>query len=650
MRALFLPALLILAGCAGTGSTKGTRDSGSVGGTAEPTAWVRHEAGWLGAPFPDDALLRADRTAELAGFPTVESSVLGPVIAGWAWRISQASHGFGANAPVYFPLDGTVALPTQTEGHPEDPVLLIDLDTGELHGLELRFVADPGDDPYLVPGLLQVVARPGHTPRSGARLAAVLMETSGVAAEAVPTEVEVALAGAGVTGGAAAATVFTVQDTTAELQALAADLDARMGARGWPELALREAVSLEYAPTETETGASAIALTTRFSDGTEERCYLDGDLESAFSVDLLDWPMAVYQTEIPLYNYSGLDSRPYMSPGIGHLGDTRRDDGWIRFDGEGRLLTVPDEETVRVVVQVPREPVETMPLMVWDHGTNGSAWNIVQRRKPEDQGRAIAEVFAEAGVVVVSHDQPLWAARFPLHDSGFTDGWLGFYNIVNLTAMRDNHRQAGIEGHQLKAFATEALPGLLPGVSIDTETVLRGGHSLGGSTGNNGLVSDPDGWDGAFLSGAAGLMALSFLETGLAESGGTGFVGDLADIFGADLDEDADIGVILAIALGIEDGEAQQRFDRLHPAVGLFQWIMDPADPTSFGRDETMPVTLLVGEGDLQVPNAGTEALDGVLPESDLVLCGGIVGYDPHSCLFRDGQGVEALAGFLGGY
>lgn len=252
MPALFFPRLLILAGCAGSGPPKSGHDSSAAERTGEPTAWVRHEAGWLGAPFPDDALLRADRTAELEGFPTVETSVLGPVIAGWAWRISQASHGFGANAPVYVPLDGTVEVPGQTEGVPEDPVLLIDLDTGQLHGLELRFVADPGDDPYLVPGLLQLVARPGHTPRSGARLAAVLMASSGVAPEALPAGVEVALKDAGITAKAASATVFTVQDPTAELQALAADLDTRMGARGWPELALRQAVSLEVAPTTTE--------------------------------------------------------------------------------------------------------------------------------------------------------------------------------------------------------------------------------------------------------------------------------------------------------------------------------------------------------------------------------------------------------------
>ena len=637
---------LLALGC--TAAPKPGADTpGDTSSASAPLATVRHEAGWLGAPFPDDGLRSAEGGIVLDGFPAVESSVLGPVIAGWAWRIEQEARGFGANAPVYFPMDGSPRLPELTEGLPQDDVLLVDLDTGRLHALELRFVEDPGDDPYLVPGLLQLVPRPGATPRSGARLAAVLMAGTGVAAEQVPDEVLDALDRAGVSGSPAAATVYTVQDPTAELQALAADLDARIAARGWPELSLREAVELSYTNTETEGGAAAIAVTTRFSDGTEDTALVDGTLEREHAVDLSDWPMQVFQTELPLYNYSGLEGQPYMTPGIGHLGDSARSDGWIAFDQTGELASVPDEETVRVVIQVPREPVADMPVMVWDHGTNGSAWNIVQRKNPEDQGRAVAEVFAEAGVVVVSHDQPLWAQRFPLHDRGFTDGWLGFYNIVNLSAMRDNHRQAGIEGHQLKAFAEQALPGLFPALDIDTGTMLRGGHSLGGSTGNNGLVADPEGWDGAFLSGAAGLMALSFLETGLAESGDTGFVQDLAAIFGADLDEDADIGVILAVALGIEDPAAQQRFDRLHPAVGLFQWIMDPCDPTSFGHDTALPVTLLAGEGDLQVPNAGTEALHATLPDSTLIRCTGIEGYDPHTCLYRDAQGLEALRSFL---
>jgi hypothetical protein len=51
------------------------------------------------------------------------------------------------------------------------------------------------------------------------------------------------------------------------------------------------------------------------------------------------------------------------------------------------------------------------------------------------------------------------------------------------------------------------------------------------------------------------------------------------------------------------------RIDRLHPAITLFQWTMDAGDPMSVAGDVDLPVTMIIGPGDLQVPDFTSDAL-----------------------------------------
>ena len=54
--------------------------------------------------------------------------------------------------------------------------------------------------------------------------------------------------------------------------------------------------------------------------------------EAVHSHEMVDeWPMAVFEAQIPVLSYSGLEDRPYMNPGLGHIFDTDRNTGWIKF-------------------------------------------------------------------------------------------------------------------------------------------------------------------------------------------------------------------------------------------------------------------------------------------------------------------------------
>jgi hypothetical protein len=77
-----------------------------------------------------------------------------------------------------------------------------------------------------------------------------------------------------------------------------------------------------------------------------------------------------------------------------------------------------------------------------DHGTGGHAYSAVQRISTGDDGWAMANALASAGTAVVGRDQPLYGTRYSLIEDGF-GGSLGFYNIGNLPAFRDNQRIGG---------------------------------------------------------------------------------------------------------------------------------------------------------------------------------------------------------------
>jgi hypothetical protein len=605
-------------------------------------------------PFPTDDLLRPDGTVDLSEFPEpVGEGLLTEVVRGWKERNDLTSQGFANNGSFYFRFSGALELPSETRGLPEDPVLLVDMDTGELFPLQLGFTVDPLDDPFLAENLLAGVAVIGHPPRSGARLAAVVMRSAGVAPVPLPDGVEDALALAGVRGRAAVATTWTVTDAVAQLRQLFDAADAWVGdTPDYSGMTWQQVDRLDVTQGTTPGGEAATVFTVSFAGGETEDAYLSAleGPEGTHSHDFGTWPVAVYQSSLAVPYFQGLADRPFMSPGVSHLSDTDVYTGWIAFE-QGQLVAEPEADQTRVVLQVPLdaqgEPAPIRGVVIYDHGTGGHAYNAVQRRNGLDRGRDLAAVYAEAGFAVLSHDAPLYGTRYPLIDEGFSDGSLGFYNIVNLPAFRDNQRATGMEGHVVRRYAEEGLAQAFPDLPWAEELrFVKVGHSLGSVTTHLSTSPEVEAYATVLGSGSGGVLADFILETGLLANP-NGLTDLLLPLLGFNEEDNPSAGEIVAAAVGIEDEEAQQRIDRLHPIILLFQWGMDPSDPMSVARSEDLPVTLLTGVGDYQVPNHTSYALANALPQGVAVDCVPLDDYDPHYCMHREDEGLDIVRSWL---
>lgn len=645
---MFYPILhVLLLGCA---APDGSIKTDAVAAIVDP----ERSSHFFDAPFPSDDLMDGSHHVDLSAFPETPSEVTRGVISGWARRVGLTSQGFANNGAAYFRFEGPLDLPTVLSGTPDDPVLLIDVETGERIPLALRFTQSAGDDPFLADNLLAFAPALGRPPRSGATLAAIVMESAGAkAAEGwqAPDAVLDVLKRSGVTGRPAVATVYTVQDATGELAALYDHVDDAMGASpDWSAVVFKRITHIDFAQGLTPSEEEATIVTTTFEDGSQELAHMYANEDGVHAHDLLnEWPMAVYQAEIPVYNYSGLADRPYMSPGLSHLFDTDRETGWIDFV-DGMPAHAPDEEPMRIILSIPKdaddEPIWDAPIVMWDHGTGGSAMNSVQRLNRHDNGLAVASRFSDAGFAVIGRDAPLYGTRFDLIDEGFSGGSLGFYNVVNLPAFRDNQRQTAVDGHVLRRFITEGLNSTLTAGSIDTTRVRRLGHSLGSLTTNLGVAPEPDEYESIFLSGTGGVLSHYFLDTGLIDDIGTDLVDQIFALFQVAAPDPITAPSVFGAALGIPE-EGWDNIDRLHPTITLFQWTMDPSDPMSVARDEATPATVFIGIGDHQVPNFTSYALHTALPDSKVVTVEATSEYDPHVVLHREELGFDALSEWL---
>jgi hypothetical protein len=580
---------------------------------------------WLDRPWPSDEVL-VDGYVDWSMLPEANTPLGTTLTSGWAAQAAATVDGFGHHSSAYFRFAEVFDVQAGDVG--------ITGPGGDVP-VEWRWVEDPMGDPFLTTNLLIVTPLPTAPLASGTTYVAWVSTEVADPAEGwerpdwAPED-------------AAVATQFTVADSLGQLRSLRAAVDAALDANPeWLQPLVWEPVdTFRYAQGQTPGGRDATVATATYGDGTESVAYLSPRGASPTrSWDLAgDWPHEVYEARIRVPVFQDYDGAPWASPGLGLVGDfSRIDEGWLHFDGT-ELLDEPDVQELRLVVQVPRGE-GAAPVMTWDHGTGGHAYNAVARANVGDRPSEVNEALAD--VVIVSRDQPLYGQRFPLIEEGFTTS-IGFYNIGNLPAFRDNQRQSAAEHRAVVRFVQDVLPTL---IDVDTSRFGSFGHSLGSVTNNGGLAAAAgDGPTETFLSGAGGYLAFYVLESGLLGTGND-VVGTIAPLLGLTAEElaEASPSELVGALIGLEE-PAWPNVQRDHPVLQLFSAIMDPSDPIAVAPEQTVAPTILLGVGDLQVPNKTTEWLGEVTPGATTVRCEPTANYDGHWCLFREDVGIDALA------
>ena len=127
---------------------------------------------------------------------------------------------------------------------------------------------------------------------------------------------------------------------------------------------------------------------------------------------------------------------------------------------------------------------------------------------------------------------------------------------------------------------------------------------------------------------------------------GNDLVQQIFTLFQVDPPDPVTATAVLGAALGIPE-EGWPNINRLHPAMMLFQCTMDPGDPMSVARHETVPATVFIGIDDHQVPNFTSYALATALPDAKIITVEASWEYDPHMVLHREVEGHDALTEWL---
>ncbi len=655
-------------------------------------------------PYPSDHLLSPEGTVDLNGYPT--GSALGAqLVGGWARRAKDTMFGFGLHPGIYFRFTGEI----QHQGcayeatRPifwdppalDDPVLLIaiDADPPKLHPVEMRFINDGLRDPFVPNHLLMLSPVAGAPLASGQRYAAVVTDRF-VDALANPvqaderftnawnsrdsqhiahvTDIHHALTSLGIDPERiVGATAFTTQDINAQFDLVRAAVDTLLQgeeASAFFELQhLQPVQHLAYVQGQTPSGADATVATVTYADASQDHFHLDPQPgREPLHLDLDEsWPMRVYEAYLHTPNFLGLADLPYAGKGFALFEDLNRQSGRLNFaihEGKLTLLSQPEPEAMRIVIQLPRrlgQDLDACKIVVWDHGTGGTAYNAVLRAFSATTEEHLAQVFADHGYCVISRDQPLYGKRFDLIDGGY-DTYLSVYNIGNLSAMRDYFRQAAIDAYFLHTWMQNAMPQALVAVGViddvqrlDTAQPVKFGHSLGSVTSHValGLHQDPNAYRKAIMSGAGGLMTYFFTEIGIDQNIDPGTAETLRaalTLLGVELRDGPITAPDLVGGLaGVPTQARAQNIDRLHPILSLFQMHIDPGDPISYAPYLTTLETIIMGIDDLQVPNIATAVLLRALPFAEVVTCEVTDAYDPHICTFREPLGRQAVAAAL---
>lgn len=521
-----VPALCALAGCQAAAGDDGPH----------PRLDFTRAGGFYSAPFPSDELLRSGGGVDLSAFPNPDRAA---IIAQSIDLLSRDAHGFAQAGAVYLPLDadlGEAALPDLAASQASDAsVFLYDLGRGRRQPVRVRYTADGG--PFGAPYLLSLLPYQG-VPLSPGRYAAVvttrLHDAHGHALSPGP---EMRALAAGTRPPGLPTEVF-------------AEYAAAIGA-----------LSIAGVPASTIAGLAV--FTTDAPEATFAR-FLDEALarpppalaQPFARTDVFDG-YCVYQGAIDLPDYQQ-GTPPYAHSG----GD------W-QLDAAGRPQS-PHSERARLVVTVPRAPMPAagFPVVLLVRAGGGGDRPLVDRgTQAEPGGPAIvagsgpAQELARVGFAGVQFDGPLGGAR---NTTGGDEQFL-IFNVFNVAALRDNVRQSALElvllAHLLPTLQLPSgdCPGAPAIARFDGDKQALFGHSVGATIAPLAAAAEPR-FGAMILAGAGG----SYIENVLWKR--------------------KPLLVLPVAETLLHYPERGRELTESDPALTVFQWATEPADPQVYAR------------------------------------------------------------------
>lgn len=498
---MFRPCLLLCAVVIASSSCADDRETGpsSFGTTSlfvVPSSLdeLKEEA-FFTHPFPSDLRRESDGTARFVGWPNPFQNVL---ISEYIKATDKLLDGFSPATPIYLRFSG----PIDPSSLPKDPpasitgdstVQLIDVDPqspnkGTRQLVQTHWQETIAEGSYWQENTLAVMpilgrplrpktryavvvtnrirAKGGGTITPSADLKEVLANTPSARTQKtrdlfVPAIGELNAAGVA-TSSIVHLTVFTTNDPTAEVFAIADDVKANQPAptaRDWVKK------------------------------------------ESASNYDVYEGNYG------PSPNYQA-GTVPYRKPPDGG--------GFVFENGKPKLQSTFD---LRFALAVPNQskcpvPPTGYPIVLYAHGTGGDYRSFIDDRT--------ADALAERCMASMGIDQIFHGTRpgspdesDPQRDSKIQ---LLFFNFDNAFAARTNNRQSAIDVvQQARLFTTtrSKVPATISAtaqeIAFDPDKVLFFGHSQGGLNGPIFLAAD-NAARGGVLSGAGSVLAVALLE------------------------------------------------------------------------------------------------------------------------------------------
>jgi hypothetical protein len=523
-----------------------TKDAVATGTTQVMMSFDR-SADFYSAPFPSDEL-RADGGVDLSAFPNPNAAPLMTEAIGLA---SQTS-AFGASAGVFFETTAAV-----------DPTSLPDLAGSTQRGASAFIVGiDPTKPDYLKQYPVHAVFAPDATTSGPFGTTNML---SLVPLQGYPL---------GAATAYAAVVTTAVKDMTgAPLVAspVVATIAARTAPSGMSAAAMPTYAAALAALTKLGIGPAQIAGLAAFTtqDPTAQT--------AAFRKAILALPLpapdapfvqtavfdeyCVYMSTLKMPDYQA-GTPPFASAGGGWAVDSSGNPAVQRYEEAQIYVTVPRQTIPSagfpVALFVRTGAGGTVPIT--DRGTQGTADG-----PPLVPGTGPALFFARAGFAGVSIDGPLDGLR----DDGNTDEDYTIFNIGNPLALRDNIRESAIElslqAHILRtlSFDVSECPGArteygFAEMSFDVSHFPIMGHSMGATILPLAAALEPA-FTSVILSGAGS----SWIENVLYK------------------EQPLNVKPALEFLLQYDVAHGQFMTEN-DPALSLFQWAIESADPQMY--------------------------------------------------------------------